>query len=60
MGRFAPEFLAEERRELGEDVYLREYECEFGDMSQGMFKRPLVERALRDDVAPLFPSKRQG
>ena len=54
VSRFDPKFLAEERRELGEDVYSREYECEFGDASQGMFKRKLVERALKDDVEPLF------
>ena len=52
--RFDRAFLEEERRELGESVYSREYECEFGDVNQGMFRRDLVERALRDDVEPLF------
>ena len=54
VARFDRAFLEEERRELGESVYSREYECEFGDVSHGMFRRDLVERALRDDVEPLF------
>jgi hypothetical protein len=52
--RFTPDFLREERRALGQEAYAREYECEFGDVGSGMFQRPLIEKALSDDVMPLF------
>jgi hypothetical protein len=57
VSRFSKEFLAEERRELGEDAYAQEYECQFGDSENGVFVRRTAERALKDDVPPLF-SKR--
>ena len=55
--RFSPEFLAEERRELGNEVYSREYDCEFGDVGSGIFQRAVVQKALSDDVTPLFRKK---
>ena len=54
VSRFSNEFLEEERRELGEDAYAREYRCEFGDGESGVFQRKIAERALKDDCAPLF------
>ena len=55
--RFSAEFLAEERRELGHEVYSREYDCEFGDVGSGIFQRAVVQKALSDDVTPLFRKK---
>ena len=57
VARFSPEFLAEERRELGHEVYSREYDCEFGDVGSGVFQRATVEKALSDEVKPLFKPK---
>jgi hypothetical protein len=54
VSRFSREFLEEELRELGEERYRREYECEFGDGENGVFLRKIAERALKDDVPPLF------
>lgn len=54
VSRFSKAFLEEERCELGEDKYRREYECEFGDGENGVFLRKVAERALKDDVPPLF------
>ena len=55
--RFSAEFLAEERRELGNAAYSREYDCEFGDVGSGIFQRATVEKALSEDVTPLFKLK---
>ena len=55
--RFSAAFLAEERRELGHEVYSREYDCEFGDVGSGIFQRPIVGKALSEDVNPLFKPK---
>ena len=52
--RFTAEFLAEERRALGQEAFSREYGCEFADVDSGVFQRPLVVKALREDVTPLF------
>ncbi len=52
--RFTPEFLAEERKALGEANYSREYECKFADSGRGIFDRKLVESAMTDEVEPLF------
>ena len=41
--------LAEERRELGHEVYSREYDCEFGDVRSGIFQRATEEKALSED-----------
>ena len=54
VSRFSKEFLEEERRELGEDAYAREYGCEFGDGQSGVFRRKTAERALKEDLPPLF------
>ena len=52
--RFTAEFLAEERRALGQEAFSREYGCEFADVDSGVFQMPLVVKALREDVTPLF------
>ncbi len=55
--RFTAEFLAEERRALGQEAFSREYECQFADVGSGVFQRPLIVKALCEDVTPLFQEK---
>jgi hypothetical protein len=52
--RISSEFLADERKELGEFVYLAEYECEFQDIESAAFASDLIERALSDELEPLW------
>ena len=52
--RITPEFLAQERRELGEWHFRQEYECEFVDSVNQLFRSADIERAITDDVKPLF------
>lgn len=52
--RVSAEFLAEERRVLGERWYAMEYECEFGDDAAAVFAADDVRAAVSPDVAPLF------
>jgi hypothetical protein len=52
--RISPEFLEQERRSLPEQVYLREYCCDFN--SDGAFQyiaTDLIERSFDNDIAPL-------
>ena len=51
--RIPAAFLEEERRALGERVFRQEYLCEFVETGGGVFDVELVEKAVRDDVAPL-------
>jgi hypothetical protein len=53
--RIAPEFLAEERRALGERWYRQEYLCSFEDTIDAVFSWADIQAALSDDVKPLFP-----
>jgi hypothetical protein len=52
--RIAPDFLAEQERELGPLLYRQEYGCEFVDSSETLFAAALVERAFDAAVRPLF------
>jgi hypothetical protein len=52
--RIKPEFLAEERKQLGEFMYSQEYLCEFLDNETSVFSSELVEAALDEGVAPLW------
>lgn len=52
--RISAEFLADQRRELGEFTYQQEYECEFLDAETSIFSSDLIEAALSDDVLPLW------
>ena len=52
--RITPEFLEKERRELGEWHYRQEYECEFVDSVHQLFRSADIERAITDEVTPLF------
>src|SRR5207244_733277 len=54
--RLTAEFLAEERRTLGERWYAMEYLCEFGDDVAAVFSSEDIARAWSADVLPLFPT----
>ena len=52
--RIPADFLAEERRALGQWWYRQEYECEFSDTTDSLFGADEVRAAITSDVAPLF------
>ncbi len=54
--RISREFLAEEREALGERWYAQEYLCDFTDLIGAVFSHADIQRALSDDVLPLFPA----
>jgi phage FluMu gp28-like protein len=51
--RISPEFLAEERRTLGELVFAQEYMCEFHDTTTSAFITDLIDRAFTNEF-PAF------
>jgi hypothetical protein len=53
--RITPEFLAEERRALGERWYEQEYMCNFAETIDAVFSWADIQAAMSDDVKPLFP-----
>jgi len=55
--RIAPAFLDVERRSLGEWWYRQEYECEFVETVDQVFRYEHVMGALCPDVLPLFGSE---
>jgi len=52
--RIGPEFLAEERKALGERWFRQEYLTSFEDASGAVFASADIQAALCDDVQPLF------
>lgn len=52
--RISAEFLAEERRELGDLWFRSEYLCQFVDTVDAVFRTEELDAALSHDVAPLF------
>ena len=48
--RISPAFLAEEQLEYDEEIYRREYLCEFTDDGSAVFDRKLLEEAVDHDV----------
>lgn len=52
--RISPDFLDEERRELGPLWFRSEYLCEFVDVDDAVFRTDDIDRALRSDIEPLF------
>jgi hypothetical protein len=52
--RISPQFLAEERRALGERWYSQEYGCEFSECLDAVFAWADIQAALSDDIKPLF------
>ncbi len=53
--RITAEFLAEERRALGERWYRQEYGCEFSECIDAVFSWADIQAALSDDIEPWFP-----
>src|SRR5262249_14269221 len=53
-GRIKPEFLPEERKQLGEFMFSQEYLCEFLDQQTSVFSSELVEASLSEEVQPLW------
>lgn len=51
--RITPEHLESERRAMGEWFYQQEYECQFMDTANQLFRTSDIERAITDDVKPL-------
>jgi hypothetical protein len=56
--RISPGFLAGERAALGDWWYAQEYECQFTETVDQVFKYDLVVSAVTDSVKPLFGAGR--
>jgi hypothetical protein len=52
--RIPPEFLEEERKTLGPWWFAQEYLCEFRDTVDQVFQTEVIDKAITDEVAPLF------
>jgi hypothetical protein len=52
--RISPEFLAKEKREMDEDMYMREYFCKFMPVDSVAFRQEYIEQALSSERQPLF------
>jgi hypothetical protein len=52
--RIPAEFLAEERRALGERWYRQEFLCSFEDTIDAVFAYEDIQAALDNDLEPLF------
>jgi hypothetical protein len=52
--RIPREFLADERRSLGERWYRQEYLCSFEETIDAVFSYTDIQAAFSDDVQPLF------
>ena len=55
--RISKEFLAEERRALGERWFRQEYLCQFEATNDAVFAPEDIEKALCNDVKPLFGAR---
>jgi Terminase large subunit, T4likevirus-type, N-terminal len=54
------EWLKQQKRDIGEDQYKQEFECEFLHNPECMMTRELWESALREDIKPLFEWTEDG
>jgi Terminase large subunit, T4likevirus-type, N-terminal len=52
--RIPPGFLEEERQTLGPWWFAQEYECRFMDTVDQVFATEVIDKAITDEVAPLF------
>jgi hypothetical protein len=52
--RISKKFLEEQRSVIGDAWFRQEHLCEFVDGTVGVFDRDVVERAIDDDVEPLW------
>jgi hypothetical protein len=58
--RIPANFLAEERRALGEHWYRQEYECSFEDTVAAVFAYADIQAALSSQVQPWFAEEARG
>jgi hypothetical protein len=54
--RISEEFLEEERASLPPFIFRQEYECSFEETEDQVFTTDLIDRAVTDEVQPLFPT----
>lgn len=54
--RIAAKWLSETKEEIGGDRFKREFGCEFVQHPACLISRELAERAIREDIEPLFPN----
>jgi hypothetical protein len=54
--RISREFLEEERACLPPFIFRQEYECSFEETEDQVFTTDMIDRALTDEVQPLFGS----
>jgi hypothetical protein len=52
--RIPAPFLEEERKTLGPWWFAQEYECRFMDTVDQVFSTEIIDKAMTDEVAPLF------
>jgi terminase large subunit-like protein len=52
--RISEEFLEEERQALPPFIFRQEYECSFEETEDQVFTTDLIDRAVTDEVQPLF------
>lgn len=52
--RIDPAFLAEERAELGDVIFDREYRCVFSEAEGSLLRQADIDRSLDNDVRPLW------
>jgi hypothetical protein len=55
--RISPEFIEQERQALPRRVFDQEYRCKFVEIEDAVFSLEDVDRAITDDVAPLFEAE---
>jgi phage FluMu gp28-like protein len=58
--RITSKFLESERRALGDLWFRQEYKCEFADVIDAVFRMADIERAVTDEVLPLFETPPGG
>lgn len=58
--RITAEFLAEERRTLGDRWYNQEYLCSFEETVGAVFSGTDIAAAMSDDVQPMFGARTNG
>ena len=52
--RITPEFLAEERKSLGERWFNQEFMCDFCEVIDAVFSYSDIQAAMSDEIKPLF------
>jgi hypothetical protein len=58
--RISEAFLREEEETLPPFIYRQEYECSFEETEDQVFTTDLIDRAVTDEVQPLFSEATAG